>query len=95
MELIEKIDKAIEYTRQGASGQALMLLLEIKSQLTPGFRIGDCVGVKDEYEEFGDVNKINDCLFRFRDDSMYYWAENWECLMPENELIKIENGATK
>ena len=90
MKLLEKLDLAVEDLRQNHIGRALMTLLEIRAKLTPEFEIGENVGIKDEYEEFGDSHKINDCLFSLRDDHFYFNSPDWDFILPAHEIKKFE-----
>jgi len=90
MKLLEKLDKAIDNLKENRSGQALVLLLEIRSQLTPEFEIGEKVVENDGYAEFYDASNINDCLFSLRDDHFYYSSPDWDFILPADELKKFE-----
>ena len=90
MKLLETVDKAIEELKVNHTGFALILLLQLKAKLTPEFEIGENVGIKDEYEEFGDSHKINDCLFSLRDDHFYFNSPDWEFILPADEIEKFE-----
>jgi len=90
MKLLEKLDKAIDNLKENRSGQALVLLLEIRAQLTPGFEIGERVLEKEDYADFYDATEINDVLFSMRDDHFYYSSPDWEFILPADELKKFE-----
>ena len=90
MKLLETVDKAILDMKNQKYGFALFALMEIRAKLTPEFEIGENVGIKDEYEEFGDSHKIDDCLFSLRDNHFYFNSPDWEFILPADEIEKVE-----
>jgi len=89
MKLLEKLDKAIDNLEESRSGQALVLLLEIRAQLTPEFEIGEKVLEKEDYADFYDATEINDVLFSMRDDHFYYSSPDWDFILPAGDIEKF------
>lgn len=90
MKLLEKLDKAILDMINQQYGFALSTLMEIRSQLTPEFEIGERVLEKEDYADFYGATEINDVLFSLRDDHFYYSSPDWDFILSADEIEKFE-----
>jgi hypothetical protein len=74
MTTLEKIDKAIEEIKVNHQGLAIILLLQIKSQLTPEFQIGEKVLEKDNNDIGRGRTKMNETLAKQVEDFESKWG---------------------